>query len=140
MGSDKRENLIIKLAMNFGNDLESENLEKIPLYFSEDCQIELLGKTLKGRKGVSEWLDWLFENVIELRLIIINVIVKDNILFEESALNVVTADGIKLQARQAQVMEFDQCNKIKNLRLYFDGIDFAGELLQQSKPDAASMK
>ncbi len=132
MGNDKRENLIIKLAMNFDNDLEAKNLEKLPSYFSDDCQIELLGVTLKGREGVSEWLAWLFENVKELRFIISTVIVKDNILFEEYALNAVTAEGLKIQSRQAEVLEFDQCNKILNLRLYFDRIDFASNLLHHS--------
>ncbi len=132
MGNDRRENQIIKLAMNFDNDLESKNLEKLPSYFSDDCQIELLGITLKGREGVNEWLTWLFENIEEIRFVIINVIVKDNILFEEYALNAVTNGGLKIQSRQAEVLEFDQCNKIHNLRLYFDRIDFANNLLQHS--------
>ncbi len=132
MGNNKRENLIIKLSMDFDNDLESKNLEKLPSYFSDDCQIELLGRTLKGQEGISEWLSWFFSNVDELRIVIINVIVKDNILFEEYALNAVTAEGTRIQSRQAEVIEFDQCNKIRNLRLYFDRIDFASNLLQHS--------
>ncbi|KUG03926.1 hypothetical protein ASZ90_018706 [hydrocarbon metagenome] len=142
MGNEKRENLIIKLAMNFDNDLESKNLEKLPAYFSDDCQIELLGRTLKGREGIGEWLAWLFDNYDELRFVIINVIVKGNILFEEYAFSAVTSDGTKIQSRQAEVIEFDQCNKIRNLRLYFDRIDFAGNLLQHSvsKQEAATIK
>lgn len=129
---EKRENLIIKLAMNFDNDLEAKNLQKLPSYFSDDCQIELLGKTLNGKEGVSQWLDWLFGNVKELRFVIINVIVKDNMLIEEYALNAETAEGLKIQSRQVEILEFDQYNKIHNLRLYFDRIDFANTLLQNS--------
>jgi hypothetical protein len=60
------------------------------------------------------------------------VIVKENILFEEFAINAETVDGLKIHSRQAEVMEFDPCNKIKTLKLYFDRIDLACALLQPS--------
>jgi ketosteroid isomerase-like protein len=132
MGNEKRENRIVQVAIKFDNDLESRNLDRLPSYFSDDCQIELLGTTLKGKAGVRKWLEWLFENMQEIRLVIINVIVKDNVLFEEYALNAITADGSKIQSRHAEVLEFDDCNKIQKLKLYFDRIDLACSLLESS--------
>jgi ketosteroid isomerase-like protein len=132
MGNEKREKQIIQIAIRFDNDLESRNLERLTSYFADDCQIELLGSTLKGKAGVEKWFNWLFDNILKLRLVIINVIVKENILFEEFAINAETVDGLKIHSRQAEVMEFDPCNKIKTLKLYFDRIDLACALLQPS--------
>lgn len=132
MVNEKREKQIIQIAIRFDNDLESRNLERLTSYFADDCQIELLGSTLRGKAGVEKWFHWLFDNIQNLRLVIINVIVKENILFEEFAISAETADGLKIQSRQAEVMEFDPCNRIKTLKLYFDRIDLACTLLQPS--------
>ena len=55
---------ILKLASDLDDDLEKMEIEALIPYFAEDCEIELLGLSLKGISGLKKWLKWFFESLL----------------------------------------------------------------------------
>lgn len=115
---------IRKVAMDFDNAIESRNLELILSYFSDDCEIELLGIKLIGKKGARKFINWLYENLAEVKFVPVTIMVEGDIFFEEFVVKGKLHDGTEVQSKQAEVLVYENY-KIKSLRLYFDRLDFA---------------
>jgi ketosteroid isomerase-like protein len=115
---------IKKVAMDLDNALEKRDIELIISFFSDDCEIELLQLTLKGKDGVRKWLTWMFEQVKDFTLEPVNIIVEDDVFFEEFIVKAILPNGKNLISKQAEVLIYENY-KIKSLRLYFDRLDFA---------------
>lgn len=115
---------IKKVAMDLDNALEKMIIDEIIPFFADDCVLEILNVKLTGKEGVRKWLLWLFKNVAEIKLIPVVIIVKDDIFFEEFVVQAKLHDGSKAISKQAEVLIYDDY-KIKDLRLYFDRLDFA---------------
>ncbi|NHK30206.1 MAG: nuclear transport factor 2 family protein [Asgard group archaeon] len=118
---------IKKVAMDLDNALESMNIDEIIPFFADDCVIELLNVKLTGIEGVRNWLLWLFENVTEIKLIPVVIIVEDDIFFEEFVVQAKLHDGSEAMSKQAEVLIYENY-KIKDIRLYFDRLDFANAI------------
>lgn len=65
------------------DDLETQDVNEIVKYFSEDCEVELFGVTLKGIPGIKKWLYWFFGIFNSIRFEPIVILVNGNIFFEE---------------------------------------------------------
>ena len=119
--SDER---IKQVAMELDDVLERKDYERIKTFFAKDCEIEFLGITLRGRKGVEKWLDYIFQYVKRFELKPLVIMVEDGIFFEEFNVIATLPDGSKIHSKWSEVLEYENY-KIKSLRLYFDRLKFA---------------
>ena len=124
ISENQEKNKILQLAADLDNDLESQDVERVLNYFSEDCQIELLDITLEGISGVKRWLNWFLNMFETIRFEAINIIVKDDVFFEEFFIYVSLKNGKRMNAKMAEVLVYKNY-KIRSLRLYFDRLVFA---------------
>jgi hypothetical protein len=115
---------ILKTALNLDKGLENRNVEAVISKFSVDCEIELLGVKLTGRDGVKKWMEWQFKHIAKVEFIPITKMVSGNTFFEEYVAKAKLHDGEEIRSKQAVVLQFKN-SMIKNLRLYFDRLDFA---------------
>ncbi|NHJ49994.1 MAG: nuclear transport factor 2 family protein [Asgard group archaeon] len=115
---------IKKVAMDLDNALERMNIDEILPFFTDDCSVQLLDVKLSGKEGVKKWLLWMFKNVAAIKLVPIVIMVEDDVFFEEFIVQAKLHDGSDATSKQAEVLIYEDY-KIKDLRLYFDRLDFA---------------
>ena len=115
---------IKRVAMEFDNAIEARDVEGMLAAFADDCEIELLGITLKGKNGARTWIEWLFGNVPTIKFTPVNILVEGNVFFEEFIATAKLVDGTIVQSKQAEVLIYENY-KIRSLRLYFDRLDFS---------------
>jgi hypothetical protein len=125
---NKSEN-IKKIAMDFDKTIEKKHTDKIPFFFTKDCEIELLGLTLIGENGIKKWVDWLYKYIDKIRFEPITIMVNENIFFEEFIVNATLKNGGKIKSKQSEVLVYEDY-KIKSLRLYFDRLELSKSLFQ----------
>jgi hypothetical protein len=92
--------------------------------FTGDCEIEVLGVQLSGKDGVKKWMEWQFKHIVKVEFISVTKMVSGNTFFEEYVVNARLHGGEEIQSKQVVVLQFKE-SLIKNLRLYFDRLDFA---------------
>jgi hypothetical protein len=129
MGGTTSEDTIRKVAEELDRAIEEMNSEAILSRFSETCEIELLGTRLAGKEGVVKWAAWMSSHLAEVKVSPVTVMVEGNTLFEEFVVRAKLHTGTQIDSKQAEVLVFEN-SKIKNLRLYFDRIDFADSLVR----------
>ena len=116
---------IREVALDLDNTLEAMDKEKVLTFFTEDCEIKFLGKTLKGKDGVMKWLNWLESHgLTEMKLTPINVQVLGNTYLEEFVAKAILEDGTEVEADQCEVLTYENY-KVKSLHLYFDRLQYA---------------
>jgi ketosteroid isomerase-like protein len=124
MMDDQIKEKILKVAADLDNDLEKMNIDTLLTYFSKDCEIEMLGITLTGISGVRKWLSWFFKSFSTIKFEPIIIMVEGDVFFEEFYIHGVTQNNKKLTGKIAEILVYENY-KIKNLRLYFDRLNFA---------------
>jgi ketosteroid isomerase-like protein len=115
---------IRKVAADLDKAIEDKNTELILSSFSDDCEIELLGTKLTGKKGARKFVNWMYEHLSEVTFVPITILVDGNAFFEEFILKGKLHNGIEVQSKQAEVLIYENY-KVKSLRLYFDRLEFA---------------
>jgi ketosteroid isomerase-like protein len=115
---------ILNTALNLDKAIENRNIESVLSKFSEDCEIELLGIKLSGKDGVKKWMEWQFKHIAKVEFIQVTKMVSGNAFFEEFIAKAKLQGGEEIRSKQAVVLQFKN-SLIKNLRLYFDRLDFA---------------
>jgi len=108
--------------------IEKHNIEEILSYFSDDCEIELLGIKLRGKNGLNKAINWIYEHLKEIILVPITIMIDGNVFFEEFTVEAKAKDGKVIQVKQAEVLVYDDNFKVKSLRLYFDRMELAHAL------------
>ncbi|MFW3146585.1 MAG: nuclear transport factor 2 family protein [Thermoplasmatota archaeon] len=93
-------------------------------FFSDDCEIQMLGLTLKGKKEAKKWLKWLFSTFEEISFEPVTIMVEGDTFFEEFVIDAVLPDGRRIRSKQSEVLVYEDY-KVKSLRIYFDRLDFA---------------
>jgi ketosteroid isomerase-like protein len=116
---------IRKLSKSLDDAIESKNTEELISYFSDDCEIELLGIRLSGKEGLNKAIAWMFGYLGEIRLTPITIIVDGDVFFEEFNVKAKTRKGEEIETRQAEVLVYNEEYKVKSLRLYFDRLELA---------------
>jgi hypothetical protein len=124
-----RSEKIKKIAMDFDRTIEKKDKEKIPLFFTKDCEIELLGLKISGEDGIKRWITWLYKYISKIKLEPITIMVKDNIFFEEFVVNATLNNGVRVKSKQSEVLVYEDY-KIKSLRLYFDRLQLSQSLFK----------
>lgn len=123
MSSEQLPEKIKEIAMELDDALEKRDYELIKSHFTKDCKIEFLDVTLRGRKGVEKWLDYIFEHVKAFKLKPILIMVENDSFFEEFIVIATLPDGSKISSKWAEVLVYKNY-KIQSLRLYFDRLNF----------------
>ena len=98
--------IIREAAKELDDALETKDIQQILPFFTDDCEIELLGVMVRGKEGVRRWLTWQF------------------------IVNAILHDGTKTKSKQAEVLIYDENYKVNSLRLYFDRLDFADSVVK----------
>lgn len=115
---------IKEVAKELDDSMERKDVEKVLTFFSDQCSIDMLDMTLTGKEGVRRWLEWLFSTIDEINFEPVTIMVDGNIFFEEFILKGTLKNGVKVESKQSEVLEYRDY-KVENLRLYFDRLDFA---------------
>lgn len=110
--------------MELDNAIESRDFNQIVSFFSDDCEIELMGIKLSGKDGARRWLEWLFDTLVEIKFKPIIIMVEGDVFFEEFILVGTLPNGKIVESKQSEVLVYENY-KIKSLRVYFDRLDFA---------------
>ena len=124
MRKQQSRRMILRSAQDLDDAIERKDKETIISMFDEECEIELLGVTLKGRAGVRRWLDWLYDNLVSIKLRPITIMVERDVFFEEFLVEAKLRNGAEISSKQSEVLVYAR-NKVKSLRLYFDRMEFA---------------
>ena len=119
----KRSEIMKKTVRELDKVLETKNVDKGLSLFSKKCSIEMLGITLKGKTGVKKWFGWLFGSFEKIKIRNLTVFVQGEKMFKEYVLVATLHDGNNICSKQSEVITF-YGDKIKNIRIYFDRIDF----------------
>ena len=120
---------IKEVAMDFDNAIEARDIDKMVEAFADDCEIELMGITLKGKEGAKKWSEWLFSSTPNIVFKPIIIMVEGNVFFEEFLVTGTLPNGKIVESKQSEVLVYENY-KIKSLRLYFDRLDFADLVAQ----------
>jgi ketosteroid isomerase-like protein len=112
------------LAKELDDAIERKDVESVVAAFDEDCRIELVGTTLRGRAGVRRWLDWFYGKLTSVKLTPILIMVEGDTFFEEFLVEATLKTGAQVMVRQSEVLVYEG-GKVKSLRLYFDRLEFA---------------
>lgn len=120
---------IKEVAMDFDNAIEARDVEQMVDAFADDCEIELMGITLKGKDGARKWSEWLCNSTPNIIFTPIIIMVEGNVFFEEFLVTGTLPNGTVVKSKQSEVLVYENY-KIKSLRLYFDRLDFADLVAQ----------
>jgi ketosteroid isomerase-like protein len=118
------ETRIRQLAAELDEAIEQHDVDKVVTFFSQDCEIETIGLTLKGHDGARKWMSWLVAQLPNISFKPRVILVQGNLLIEEYAALTKTEDGTDIESKQCEVLEYEN-DKLKSLRIYFDRLDFA---------------
>ena len=109
-------------AMDFDNAIEKMNVDELLEFFTDDCEVIVLNEVLKGKDGARKFFDWLFANVIKIKFEPVNIMVENDVFFEEFIVKAKLPDGTSVVSNQAEVLVFENY-KINSLRLYLDRLE-----------------
>ena len=116
---------ILKYAKALDDAIEKRDMEEIVSYFSDNCEIQLLGIKLTGKEGLRKAIHWMFSYLKEITLIPITIMVERNTFFEEFSLKTKVRGGKEIEINQSEVLVYDNEYKVMSLRLYFDRLQLA---------------
>ena len=116
---------IRKLAKALDDAIESRKTEEVISYFSDTCEVELLGIKLTGKEGLRKAISWIYRYLKEINLLPITIMIEGNTFFEEFIVRTKTHEGKEIKVKQAEVLVYDDDYKVKSLRLYFDRLELA---------------
>ena len=116
---------IRKQAKALDDAIEKRDIEAVVSYFSDACEVVLLGMTLKGKAGLRRAINWMFGYLKEIKLTPVTIMVEGPTFFEEYEVKAKVRGDRQLQVRQAEVLIYDDAYKVTSLRLYFDRLELA---------------
>jgi ketosteroid isomerase-like protein len=128
LGKQQDTSKILQLAKDLDKDLEKKDINKAISYFSENCEIELLGIKLRNHSGLKKWLKWFFELIPNIKFEPIIILVEGNVFFEEFFIHTTMKNNKEVSVKVAEVLEYEDY-KVKSLRLYLDRLLFADLVL-----------
>lgn len=116
---------ILKQAKALDDAIEKRDIEELVSYFSDNCEIELLGIKLSRKEGLRKAINWMFSYLKTITLVPITIMVDQNTFFEEFTLKAKVRGGKEIQVNQSEVLVYDHEYKVTSLRLYFDRLELA---------------
>ena len=126
---------IRKYAKALDDAIEKQSIEEIVSYFSDDCEIELLGIRLTGKEGLRKAIAWMYRYLKGMVLVPVTIMVDGNTFFEEFIVKAKVKGDKEVQVKQAEVLVYDEECKVNSIRLYFDRLElaeaFASNVIEQ---------
>ena len=116
---------ILKQAKALDDAIEKRDTEELISYFSDNCEIELLGIKLSGKEGLKKAINWMFRYLNQITLIPITIMVDQNTFFEEFTVKATVKGGKEIQVNQSEVLVYNKEYKVTSLHLYFDRLELA---------------
>ena len=116
---------IRKQAKALDDSIEKRDIAQIASYFSDNCEVELLGIKLLGKDGLLKAVNWMLNYLKEITLIPITIMVNRNTFFEEFTVRAKVRRGKEVRTKQSEVLVYDENYKVTSLRLYFDRLELA---------------
>ena len=116
---------IRQIAKALDDAIEKQNIAEILSYFSDSCEIEMLGIRLNGKEGLKKVFAWIYRYLGQIVLMPVTIMVDGNTFFEEFIIKAKVKGGKEIQAKQAEVLIYDDKYKVRSLRLYFDRLELA---------------
>ena len=116
---------IRKYAKALDDAIEKQNIEEIVSYFSDGCEIDLLGIRLTDKEGLRKVFGWIYKYLKKIEFIPITIMVDGNTFFEEFIVKAKIKGNKEIQVKQAEVLVYDEEYKVKGLSLYFDRLELA---------------
>jgi ketosteroid isomerase-like protein len=114
---------IKKHAQDLDEAIEKRDIDAVMDFFSDDCEIRMIGLTLKGKAGLKRALSWMFDHFQKISLIPLTILIDGPTFFEEFIVRTKTMAGRTMEVRQAEVLIYEADYKVKSLRLYFDRLE-----------------
>ena len=124
MSQEQSEKEIRRYAKALDDAIEGGDIDEVISYFSDDCEIELLGVKLSGKEGLRKAFDWIYKYLKDMVLVPITIMVDGDVFFEEFMVRAKVKSGKELQVKQAEVLVYEDY-KVKSLRLYSDRLELA---------------
>lgn len=115
---------IKKISERFDDALVKGDYDEILAFFHPDCDIEILGKTLRGLEGARMWLDWLYGNAPKIRFEPAVIISEDNTFYEEFYAIATLENGKEVRSHQAETLIYEG-DKLRVLRVFLNPLDFS---------------
>ena len=116
---------IRELAKELDDVIEKQDMEGIISYFSDDCEIELVGIKLSEKEGLRKAIAWIHKYLKDINLIPVTIMVDGNTFFEEFIVRAKTKEGKEVEVKQSEVLICDDEYRVKSLRLYFDRLELS---------------
>lgn len=127
---------IRKLAQALDESIERRDISALADFFSDDCELDIAGQSLKGKEDLKRAFTWIFSHLPEIRLTPITILIEGSTFFEEFLVRTKNTKGRNLDVKQAEVLVYDENYKVKSLRLYFDRLElgdvFASNFLEKA--------
>ncbi len=117
-------NTIKELAEKFDQTIEQHDIPAVLDAFSEDCEIEILGVHLFGKKGAEKWINWLYSTAPNIKFEPVVIISEGNVFYEEFYVIITLQNGKLIKSHQAETLIFEN-EKLKILRIFFNPLDFS---------------
>jgi ketosteroid isomerase-like protein len=130
---------IRKRAHDLDKTIEKRDVAACMAFFSDDCEIVIIGLTLKGKDGLKRALSWIFGYLQEISLIPVTIMIDGSTFFEEFIVRTKTKKGKTIEVRQAEVLIYDADYQVKSLRLYFDRMEL-GEVFASNHLERTMIK
>jgi len=123
--NESKQDDIRRVAMELDEAIERQDIDGIIPFFSEDCELELLGVKLAGKIGLKNAVSWMYSHFKDIKLTPIVITVEGDIFFEEFTMSSRSTDNRGINVKQAEVLVYDDDLKVKRLSLYFDRLEMA---------------
>jgi ketosteroid isomerase-like protein len=109
---------IRKAAKLLDDAVEKQNIEEILSCFSDDCDIELLGVKLSGKRGLRKAIAWMYKFLKDISFIPVTIMIEGDAFFEEFIVRAKSKGGKEIEIKQAEVLIYNSDYKVKSLRHY----------------------
>ena len=116
---------IRRVGMELDEAIERQEIDRIITFFSDDCEIEVLGVKLTGKTGLRKAIQWMYSHFKDIKLTPIVITVEGYIFFEEFIVSSKSSGNKGIDVKQAEVLVYDNDLKVKRLSLYFDRLEMA---------------
>jgi ketosteroid isomerase-like protein len=118
---------IYEIAKRLDDAVEHKDIDTALACFTDDCDIEILNVTLKGKQELRSAINWMYTELGDIRFERIAISFENDTFFEEFIMNITKDQGNTLKTKVVEVLVFEDY-EVKSLRFYFDRLELSQAL------------